>query len=326
MNHLTHTNDVREALRLQRRSIDLIEQNLDGEYLRAVELILSASSIVSTGIGKSGFVARKFAASLTSLGVSASFIHAVDALHGDLGALTKGNVLVMFSKSGDTRELINLLDVLPEQNGSVICITARRGSTISQRSDVTLLAPIEQEYDRMNILPTASTTAAMIVADLLVMSVAHAKPDMLDVLSRTHPNGSIGSLLGRRVCDHMHQGEDLPVVREGASLEATIHMLDKYALGIVCVVSAENRLCGILTDGDVRRLVERGTAQSSIRIDQVMTTEPTTIEVDASLHEALQRMEARERAIAVLPVIETETNTLRGVIRLHDVVRAQMAG
>ena len=325
MNLPPHTSDVREALRLQRRSIDLIEQNLDEEFVRAVESILSASAIVTSGIGKSGFVARKFAASLTSLGIPATFVHAVDALHGDLGAVANGAVLVVFSKSGDTRELINLLDVLPAQHGTVICITARRESTISKRSHITLLAPIEQEYDRMNILPTASTTAAMIVADLLVMSVAHAKPDTLDVLSKTHPNGSIGSLLRFSVGDHMHHGGHLPVIREGAPLEAAVHVLDKHALGIICVVSADNKLCGILTDGDVRRLVERGAVLSSLSIDQVMTMTPTTIERDASLYEALQKMESRKSAISVLPVVDAGTNTLRGVIRLHDVVRAQMA-
>jgi arabinose-5-phosphate isomerase len=326
MNLSPLTNDVREALRLQRRSIDLIEQNLDEEFARAVDSILAASSIVTSGIGKSGFVARKFAASLTSLGVPATFIHAVDAMHGDLGAVANGAVLVVFSKSGDTRELINLIEVLPEDNGAVICVTARRGSTISKRSNITLLAPIDQEYDRMNILPTASTTAAMIVADLLVMAVAHAKPDTLEVLSKTHPNGSIGSLLRFCVDDHMHSGGQLPVVSKGATLEAAVHMLDKHALGIVCVVGDENRLCGILTDGDVRRLVERGAVLSSMSVDQVMTMTPTTIECNASLYEALQKMETQERAISVLPVVDVGANTLQGVIRLHDVVRAQMAG
>lgn len=326
MNKMPLSKDVIEALRLQRRSIDLVEQNLDGDFIRAVEVLTSASSIVTSGVGKSGFVARKFAASLTSLGLPANFVHAVDALHGDLGAVALGTVIVMFSKSGDTRELIDLLDVLPTEHITVICVSARNSSTLSERAQITLLAPIEREFDRMNILPTASTTAAMIVADLLVMSVAHAKPDALEILSRTHPKGSIGSLLGRCVSDHMHGGDFLPVVQTGTSLGDAIHTLDHYALGIVCVVSDSSSLCGILTDGDVRRIVERGTAIASLRVDQVMTTSPSYIAPEASLYEALQAMESRERAISVLPVIETRANSLVGVIRLHDVVRAQMAG
>lgn len=320
------TEDVRNALRLQRRSIDLIEQHLDAGFAQAVELLSASRSIVATGVGKSGFVARKFAASMTSLGCPATFVHAVDALHGDIGAVAPGTVLVLFSKSGDTRELVHLLDVLKDESISIICVSARASSTLAERSHITLLAPIEQEYDRMNILPTASTTAALIVADLLVMSVAHARPNTLDILSRTHPSGSIGSLLGRRVKDHMHSGNNLPSLWQGASLEDAIHVLDRHALGIVCVVSESGVLLGILTDGDLRRLVERGATLSSLNVQDVMTMKPETITSDSSLYDALQRMESRDRAIGVLPVVETMSGALCGVIRLHDVVRAQMAG
>lgn len=178
----------------------------------------------------------------------------------------------------------------------------------------------------MNILPTASTTAALIVADLLVMSVAHARPNTQDVLSRTHPSGSIGSLLGQRVKDHMHCGHDLPLLGQGASLEEAIHVLDRHALGIVCVASESGVLLGILTDGDLRRLVERGVDLTSQNVQDVMTMTPETITSDSSLYDALQRMESRDRAIGVLPVVETLSGALCGVIRLHDVVRAQMAG
>jgi len=176
----------------------------------------------------------------------------------------------------------------------------------------------------MNILPTASTTTSLIVADLLVMSIAHRRPESMDVLARTHPHGSIGSLLGQRVQDHMHSGASLPSIVSDAKLDSAVHELDRHALGIVCVVRDGLLLRGILTDGDVRRLVERGVDFASVTVDSVMTAAPTTVPSSASLHEALMLMESPHRAIGVLPVVNG--SELVGVIRLHDVVRAQMAG
>lgn len=316
--------DVSEALRLQRRALDLLEYELDDQFNGAVDALLTATTIVTTGVGKSGFVARKFAASLTSLGITATFMHSVDALHGDLGVVRPGTVVVMFSKSGETRELLDLLKVIGQVDALVVSITSRRSTSLSDRAGISLVAPIEREYDQMNILPTASTTTALILADLLVMAVAHRRPDSIEVLSRTHPLGTIGSLLGQRVDAHMHHGVSLPTVRSGAKLDEAIHELDRHALGIVCVVSDESKLVGILTDGDVRRLVERSVDVSTMSVDAVMTTAPSTVERKASLHDALQLMESRQRPIAVLPVLDAEK--LVGVIRLHDVVRAQMAG
>ena len=316
--------DVVDALQLQRNALDLLEKEINQEYDRAVDALMSAGNIVATGVGKSGFVARKFAASLASLGLQASFMHSADALHGDIGVVRNGTVVVMFSKSGETAELINLLDALTTEGVTLLSVTSRRETTLSSRSHVSLVAPIDREYDRMNILPTASTTTSLIVADLLVMSIAHRRPESMDVLARTHPQGSIGSLLGQRVHDHMHAGISLPTVASGSSLDVAIHELDRHTLGIVCVVRDGMYLSGILTDGDVRRLVERGFDFANVTADSVMTVAPTTVEASATLHEALMLMESRHRAIGVLPVLHG--SELVGVIRLHDVVRAQMAG
>jgi arabinose-5-phosphate isomerase len=316
------SDDVKEALRSQRRALDLLEEHLDGNYHLAVEALLSAQMIIATGVGKSGFVAQKFAASLTSLGVPARFMHSTDALHGDLGAVSAGSLVVLFSKSGETRELVHLLDVLRRDRAKIVSITAQRDCTIASRADISLVAPIEREYDRMNLLPSASTTTALVLADLLVMSVAHQIPDSIDILTSTHPHGAIGSLLTQTVAQHMHSGSTVPVVELGASIEGAIHELDAQALGIVCVVDQQRTLVGILTDGDVRRLVERGVDLSTGTITSVMTTQPTVIPPTASLHDALLVMESRQRQIGVLPVVDGDT--LVGVIRLHDVVRTQI--
>lgn len=316
--------DVVDALQLQRNALDLLEKEINEEFDRAVVALIGAGNIVTTGVGKSGFVARKFAASLTSLGLQATFMHSSDALHGDLGVVQRGTVVVMFSKSGETAELVRLLDAMTVDGVTLLSVTSRHDTTLSSRAHLRLVAPIDREYDRMNILPTASTTTSLIVADLLVMSIAHRRPESMDVLARTHPRGSIGSLLGQRVHNHMHTGDSLPKVASGSNLDVAIHELDRHALGVVCVVRDGMRLSGILTDGDVRRLVERGIDFPSVTADSVMTAEPTTVASSASLHEALMLMESAHRAIGVLPVLDG--SELVGVIRLHDVVRAQMAG
>lgn len=316
--------DVVDALQLQRNALDLLEKEINEEFDRAVDALMNAGGIVATGVGKSGFVARKFAASLASLGLQASFMHSADALHGDLGVVRQGTSVVMFSKSGETAELVSLLDALKSEGVTLISVTSRRETTLSNRAHIRLVAPIDREYDRMNILPTASTTTSLIVADLLVMSIAHRRPESMDVLARTHPHGSIGSLLGQRVQDHMHSGASLPSIVSDAKLDSAVHELDRHALGIVCVVRDGLLLRGILTDGDVRRLVERGVDFASVTVDSVMTAAPTTVPSSASLHEALMLMESPQRAIGVLPVVNG--SELVGVIRLHDVVRAQMAG
>lgn len=323
MKHWKLPADVADALRVQRNAIDMLEAELDEQFDGVVEALRTSTAIVCSGVGKSGFVARKFAASLTSLGLSATYMHSTDALHGDLGSVRPGTVLVLFSKSGETRELIQLLDIVHGQNITIVSITSRRSSSLSQRSKYALYAPIEREYDRTNILPTASTTAALIMADLIVMSLSHRLPDSIGTLSRTHPMGTIGSLLGHRVEDFMHSGDSLPLIETNGSVEQAIHVLDRHALGIVCVVGEGRRLCGILTDGDVRRLVERTVDLSNCSVDDVMTASPTVVNPDATLHQALLILESPERSISVLPVVEGDA--LVGVIRLHDVVRAQMA-
>lgn len=323
MKHWKLPADVADALRVQRNAIDMLEAELDEQFDGVVEALRTSAAIVSSGVGKSGFVARKFAASLTSLGLPATYMHSTDALHGDLGSVRPGTVLVLFSKSGETRELIQLLDIVHGQSITIVSVTSRRSSSLSQRSKYSLFAPIEREYDRTNILPTASTTAALIVADLIVMSLSHRLPDSIGALSRTHPMGTIGSLLGQRVEDFMYSGDTLPLVDANVSVEHAIHVLDRHALGIVCVVGKDRRLCGILTDGDVRRLVERTVDLTKCSVDDVMTSSPAVIAPEATLHQALLVLESPERSISVLPVVEGDA--LVGVIRLHDVVRAQMA-
>jgi len=319
-----HTDDdilsmARAAFHQQRRSLDLMETALEPSFANAARAIARASFIVTTGLGKSGFVARKMAATLTSLRHRAVYLHPVDALHGDSGLIDAETVVVAFSKSGETAELLRFIDVVQHLGVHVIAITSRGSSSLTQRSEMSLDAPIDREFDSHDIVPTASTTAAMILADALAVAAASLAGDVSDALRSSHPDGSIGLGLLRTVEEVMHSGPSAPLLRRGSLCSEAINCLTTLSLGIVCIVDDDNKLCGILTDGDIRRLVAQPnfSLQTTI-VDDVMTLSPTTIHPHATVHEALRLMENRPRQISALPVVVD--GTCIGVVRVHDAV------
>lgn len=312
---------AQEALRHQIESLLRMVDQLDHRYGQAVDLLRAADHVVTAGLGKSGIIAQKFAATLASVCVSARCLHPVDALHGDAGVVGQGDVVVVFSKSGETIEVLRFADVMRGLGCHVLCITSQPESRLATMSDVALIVPVTHEMDAHDILPTTSTTSSLVMADLLAVGVLSADPDPLRRLRRSHPDGMIGGTLLRSVADVMHSGDALPAVSPSTSmLDALVAMTSK-ALGIVCVVD-EGRLAGIMTDGDVRRLVAQAVDLSTLTIAEVMTTSPVTIAPSASLHEALMIMEQRDRQIGVLPVVDHHACV--GIVRLHDIVRLQM--
>lgn len=314
---------ARRALQWQIQSLDRLTPQLDANYLAAVTMLAGAGKVLTTGIGKSGFIARKMAATLTSIRIPGIFLHPVEAMHGDSGILQSNDCLVAFSKSGETAEVVRLAHFAKDAGASIVAITVRADSALARIAQVTILTPLERELDPDDILPTASTTTALVVADLLTVGAAMMSGDVAERLQLSHPRGMIGAAMMRTVEDVMHAGDGLPAVRPGAMLVDALAQLSAMALGIVCVVDEHGLLKGILTDGDVRRIVvEKASALATIRIDDVMITAPTTIEPSASLHAALQVMERRERQIGVLPV--TVEGRCVGVLRLHDIVRLQV--
>jgi arabinose-5-phosphate isomerase len=318
----THVKTVaQDALRHQIESLLRMVDQLDQRYVHAVELLRAADHVVTAGLGKSGIIAQKFAATLASVCVSARSLHPVDALHGDAGVVGENDVVVVISKSGETIEVLRFVDVMRGIGCRVICITSQPDSRLATMSDVALIVPVTHEMDEHDILPTTSTTSSLVMADLLAVGVLSVDPDPLRRLRRSHPDGMIGGTLLRSVADVMHTGDAIPVVAPSTSmLDALVAMTSK-ALGIVCVV-ADERLAGIMTDGDVRRLVAQGRDLSTVSIVEVMTTLPVTIAPSASLHEALAVMEQRDRQIGVLPVVDQQHCV--GIVRLHDIVRLQM--
>lgn len=320
--HQSLLETVRTALQWQRASIELLDASIDDSFNQAVHVLLSSGKVLTTGLGKSGFIARKLAATLNSIRKPSIYIHPVDALHGDSGLIEEGDALVTFSKSGETSEVIRFAAMATEMGASVVSITGRADCRLSDLARVPLIAPITRELDANDIIPTASTTNALILADLLAMGVLHEAGDAMERLRHSHPQGMIGSTLLRTVEEVMHSASALPRVPAGTSLAAALAVLSSFGLGCVCVCGADDALLGILTDGDVRRLVTRGVTVDGIVVDDVMTVNPVSIASDATLHDALQLMERRERQIGVLPV--TDRGRCVGVVRVHDIVRLQV--
>ncbi len=314
---------ARQALQWQIRSLDKFGPQLDDNYLAAVAALATAGKVLTTGLGKSGFIARKMAATLTSVRIPGIFLHPVEAMHGDSGILNANDCLVAFSKSGETAEVVQLCNLAKDVGASIVAVTARANSSLSRIAHITLFTPLERELDPDDILPTASTTTALVAADLLAVGAAMMSGDVSGRLQHSHPRGMIGVAMMRSVEDVMHSGEGLPVVQPGAMLVEALAQLSAKALGIVCVVDEHGLLKGILTDGDVRRIViENASSLATLRIEDVMISTPVTIEPSATLHTALQQMERREKQISVLPV--TVAGRCVGVLRLHDIVRLQV--
>lgn len=313
---------AKAAIDLQSESLELTRQALDQSFVDAVRLIAYAPKVITTGLGKSGFIAKKMAATLSSVRIPAVYIHPVDAVHGDSGLLSDGDVMVAFSKSGETAEVIRFMRIARELGVSVVGIASRRKTTLQSESQAFVLAPITSEYDLHSVLPTASTTAALVIADLLAVQAVQERGDVLERLQASHPEGAIGTALLRTVDEVMHGGDSLPSVNIDATVGDVLEKLSSSGLGIVCICDENMKLHGILTDGDIRRLVSQGKAEGSIGAITVMTSSPVVVEGAETLHAALRLMENQLRQLNVVPVVSGEVCV--GVLRLHDVVKANM--
>jgi len=321
MKHVKARALLQSAIALQVKALDAVAQNSCEDILRAAELVAGSVRVIVTGVGKSAFIAQKFAASLTSIGLESRFMHPTDALHGDIGLVQGNEVLVLISKSGATEELIRLVAV--EQLATVrrVLITANPLAVLKRENDVLIHSPVHSEYDVDNLLPTASTTIAMAIVDLVLACVASMRESTSEVLRVTHPNGAIGRMLTTKISDLLPTLPPAPCIDISASLMDAINILHSSARGIVCGVDAEGRLEGILTDGDVRRLVQGMQDVAARSLDDVAVKTPVTVAAHTTLHAALRMMEDRASKISVLPIVEAD-NKLIGVVHLHDIVSA----
>jgi len=297
-----------------------LRAGLGAEFGRAVELLLACrGKVVVSGVGKSGIVCRKMAATFASTGTPAFFLHAGEASHGDLGMLVRGDVLIAVSNSGESEEVLHLLPVIRRFGIPLIALTGRNDSTLARAADVALDVSVPEEACPLGLAPTASTTTTMALGDALAVALLEERGFSIDDFALLHPAGAIGRRL-LRVDDLMHRGEQLPLVPEAASLKDTLVAITEKRLGVTGVVDGAGALVGIVTDGDLRRGLERAPDIRVLRAVDLMTRAPKTISADALAAQAVAFME--RHLITSLFVVEPDTLRPLGVIHLHDLLRA----
>jgi arabinose-5-phosphate isomerase len=311
---------ARKVLRTEADALLALIDRLDARFERAVRLLLDCKGrVILTGMGKSGLICRKIAATLASTGTPAFFLHPAEAIHGDLGVLQGDDVLVALSYSGETDELLRLMETVKRLGARLLVLTGVPGSTLGQAADVTLDCRVDEEACPLNLAPTASTTAALALGDALAMALLVRKGFRQEDFANLHPGGKLGKRL-MRVAQLMHLGADLPAVGTDTGMRDVIYEMSRKGLGMTCVLDAEGRLAGLITDGDLRRhmgepgILDRPAAS-------VMTREPVTVRPELLAVEALNLMEGRK--ITSLVVVDADRRP-EGVVHLHDLWQTEM--
>jgi len=311
-------NQAKDVLKIEAESILRLIDKLDDQFVRAVETIYASKGrVIVTGIGKSGLVGKKIVATLTSTGTPAIFLHPVEGMHGDLGIVTKDDVILAISNSGETQELNAILGSLRDLGASVIALTGRPDSTLGLASDIVIDVGVEREACPFGLAPTSSSTAALAMGDALAVALIQKRNFNEKDFFKLHPGGNLGARLRARVRDIMIRGNQIPKVQTQTAMKEAIEEMDRKNKGFVLVVDRAGTLLGILTDGDVRRLVRRGADFLDRPIDDYMTKSPKTIDENASLAETIEVMQRME--ITTLVVINGR-NRLKGYIHLHDIL------
>jgi len=313
---------AREVLRIEAEAVAGLIPRIGDDFVAACTLILACPGrVVVSGIGKSGHVARKLAATMASTGTPAFFVHPAEASHGDLGMVTRDDVFIALSNSGKTDELLAIMLPVKRQGARLIAITGDPSSPLAREADVHLDARIDKEACPLNLAPTASTTAALALGDALAVALLDARGFGEADFARSHPGGSLGRRLLTRVTDVMRSGDAVPQVAAGSSLTAAILEVTRKRMGMTAVIQADGTLAGVFTDGDLRRLLERTTELGALKVDDVMTRQPTTVGPQDLAVEAVRRME--DRRINQLPVIDS-SRRLVGAVHIHDLLLARV--
>ena len=296
---------------------------LDAQFARAVRLLLECRGIVLvTGLGKSGIIARKLAATLTSTGTPSHFIHPVEAAHGDLGIVRGADILIAISRSGNNPEVVGLVARCRQFGMQTIAISGRRGSELARAGDILLYAPIEREACPLNLTPTASSAVAMAMGDALAVTLIKLRGFRQEDFAMFHPSGVLGRSLLVKVGQLMHAGDELPVVHRGLTLRESLPEIVGKRLGGTCVVDDEGRLAGVCVDGDIKRVLLAREDALDRPIGEVMNPTPTTITSDMLAITALGLMEKRKEGPVTLLIVTDEDDRPVGLLHIHDVLRA----
>lgn len=310
--------EARRVLEIEEQGLAAVRERIGDEFERAVELILSCRSrLVITGIGKSGLIGQKISATLNSTGTPSFFLHPVEALHGDLGMVMATDVVIAISYSGETPELNGLLNSLKQRGNPVIAMTGGVHSTLASAADVLLNIRVPREACPLGLAPTASTTATLALGDALSVVLLNRKNFQAEDFRHNHPGGSLGQRLKVKVAEVMRVGTEVPVVDGDRPAIEAIKILNSKNLGAVMVVDEESVVKGIVTDGDVRRLMTESQSVENYTASGIMTKDPVTIAQDALAADALSIMQRHE--ITVLPIVDAD-HRLAGILHLHELL------
>jgi len=313
---------ARKVLETEAAAVLALVSRLDERFDRAVDLLFHCKGrVILTGMGKSGIICQKIAATLASTGTPAFFLHPAEALHGDLGVIQSDDVVVALSYSGETDEILNLIEAIRRLGARLIAITGVPRSALGLAADVALDCSVAEEACPLNLVPTASTTAALAMGDALAMALLKAKGFGQDDFASLHPGGKLGKRL-MRVDSMMHAGKHCPIVQAGTGMRDVIYEMSSKGLGMTCVVDGAEALLGIITDGDLRRHMEKGGDIRALTAADVMTRGPVSIPPATLAVEALNIMEGRK--ITSIVVVDGEPKRVVGVVHVHDLWRTEL--
>ncbi|NPA15132.1 MAG: KpsF/GutQ family sugar-phosphate isomerase [Deferribacteres bacterium] len=311
----------RRVVEIEAREVSKLKERIGEEFAKAVEILFECKGrVVLTGMGKSGIIAKKIAATMASTGTPAFFLHPAEGVHGDLGMLTRGDVVIALSNSGKTREILDIIPVVKRLGLKLIALTGNVNSELARKSDVVLDVSVAQEACPLGLAPTSSTTVSLVMGDALAMALLKKKGFKRDDFALVHPAGSLGKRLTLKVEDLMHEGDEIPAVKEETPMKDVVIEISSKRLGMAVVVDEDFKLKGIITDGDLRRFIEKfGKAMFDAKAKELMTKDPKVIKRDALAVEALNIME--KYSITSLVVVD-ENNRVEGIIHLHDILKA----
>lgn len=311
---------AQRTISMEINAVTAMAKRIDDSFAQACELILACEGrTVVTGIGKSGHIAKKIAATLASTGTPAFFVHPAEASHGDLGMITSNDVIIALSNSGSSSEVIALLPTLTRVGAKIISLCGKPDSALAQAANVNLDIWIESEACPLDLAPTSSTTASLVMGDALAVALLEARGFSAEDFAFRHPGGALGRKLLLRVSDVMHAGDQVPRIHKNASLGETLGMMTAKGFGMTAVMDDDNKLVGIFTDGDLRRCIDKGIDIGQVNVEQVMTPSPRTVQSQILAAQALNLMESNK--ITAL-IVEDPNGQAVGVLHMHDLLRA----
>ena len=321
---LSRINELaKEVLDIEAKSILRLKENIGEEFDKAIDILYNCKGrVIVTGMGKSGIIGKKIAATMSSTGTPAYFLHPAESTHGDSGVITREDVIIAISNSGETQELMNLLPLIKRFGCPMIGMTGNLNSTLAKTSEVVLDISVEREACPLGKAPTASTTATLAMGDTLAVCLMEKKGFTKEDFLMFHPSGKLGKGLTYKVKDLMITGEKMPMVKDSEDFLNVIKIISDYGLGMTMILNSDGILTGVLTDGDIRRTVMNHTSLDGLKVNKVMTANPKKITPEAYAASALNLME--KFSITALPVVD-DSNTPIGVIHVHDLLRAGVA-